>query len=308
MFFLLLSRIAKRHLGFHLAIPLVVVALLSIVFDWAIPAMRGAGLHFPRFSTHWFLQRTSELVGIYISFLFVIAFSVKKAGDIRTARVDKLRDILPGSTRYFAIGTTPLREWFEPNSQIYLATIIQYQFQRQAMPIPTGAPAHFRHERVLLFYTATDWKALQASYLDEPYAKSFAAIHKRFGIPLAYLGPEEMQAILLGLNENDRRALVCERRLVVWLKRRLPKIPLAWTIRRTPGMLPYALIEGDGGTRILRFSKQGNTLTLYEVEKTEEVEAHKNFVKSIEAKIYNTNHVLKEEFKFANYLFPGGCE
>jgi hypothetical protein len=295
MFFVLFRRLIKTHFGLHLAIPLLIVVTLSAVFDWLVPLTRGDGLHWPAFHAHWFAQRGLELVGIYLSFLLVFALSVKKAGDVRNARIDKLRDILPGSKRYFAIGTIPLREWFEPNSQIYLSTIIEHQLTDPA----------FRHERILLFYTSGDWKALNVSYLDEHYAKAFAAIHKRLNIPLAYLDPEELREILLSLDEKTLRALGWQRRTLGWLRKLIP-IPGTWTLRRKPDMLPYALIEKDDVERVILFSKENNTLNLSEILDPEKVEARRKFVRCIEEKIYQRERELKEEYKFVNYLFPGG--
>jgi hypothetical protein len=296
MFFVLFRRLVKTHFGFHLAIPLLIVLALSAAFDWLVPLLQGNGLHWPAFRAHWFAQRGLELVGIYLSFLLVFTLSVKKAGEVRNARVDMLRDILPGSKRYFAIGAIPLPEWFEPNSQIYLSTIIEHQL----------IDPEFRYERVLLFYTSADWKALNVSYLDEHYAKAFAAIHKRLNIPLAYLEPADLREILLSLDERTLRALGWQRSAVAWLRRWIPKIPGAWTLRRKPDTVPYALIEKDKVERVILFSKESNTLTLSEICDPEKVEARQKFVRCIEAKIYQGERELKEEFKFANYLFPGG--
>jgi len=294
MIFVLLGRIIRRHSRVHLTIPLGVVAIVAAVVELASAQLRGRP---PDFGKPWLWARVPELVSVYVSFALVIFLSVKKAGDVRTTRVDKLRDVLPGSSRYFAIGTIPLREWFEPNSQLYLANIIRHQHDDSA----------FKHERVLLFYTNRDWQALQASYLDEPYAKAFAAIHNRFKIPLAYVGPEDIRRILIGLNDEALCVLGCQRKLMVFFGRWLTRLPREWTIRRRPRMLPFALIENHGVKTVLHFSKHANTLTLNEAGK-DTLKAHEEFVAAIEDKIHDSNHRLKEEFKFSNYLFPGGCE
>lgn len=293
MFFLLLQRVIKRHLGLHLLIPLIVVVFLSGIFDWLVPMYRKVPP-----DPHWLVERASELAGIYVSFVLVIALTIKKAGDISTSDVDKLRDLLPQSRRYFAIGIISLREWFEPDTQLYLASIISHQH----------ADSNFRHERVLLFYTNRDLNALRASYLDERYATRFAAIHARFKVPLACLHPEDIREILLSLDEATLHALGCHRKIVFSLRRWLSFFPREWTLRRKPHMLPYALIEKDSGSQVLRFSKKKNRLALDEVMNEGQVEAHKKLVVAIEKKIHDAQGEVKETFKFINFLVPGISE
>lgn len=186
--------------------PLVVVLLLSIAAD-LLPSLSSNGkidwgllLHGAVW-TPWFNElshRWRELLGIYLAFTFVFLWSVWKASIVPWTIIGDLSDSLEGADRYFAIGTIPLREWFEPDPLLYLATIIQQQYRpRQpgtqaaagaATPAAGAlAGAAFRHERVLLFFKDADFRALQASYLDQHYARSFSAIHDRFGITLAYL-------------------------------------------------------------------------------------------------------------------------
>ncbi len=298
MFFLLLQRVIKRHFGLHLLIPVLVVVLLSAVFDWFIPKSKGQPPNWPDYRAHWLAERASELGGIYISFVLVIALTLKKAGDVSTTDVDKLTGILEGSRKYFAIGIISLREWFEPDTQLYLATIISHQC----------ADAAFRQERVLLFYTNRESKALHASYLDEHYAARFAAIHKRFNVPLAGLGPETIRAILLKLDDETLKALGCHRRIIFSLRSWIHSVPREWTLRRRPRMLPYALVEKDSGDVILRFSKKKNRLALDDVTCSTQVEAHKKLVKAIEGTIHNSAGEIKAEFKFVNFLIPGISE
>jgi len=295
MFFLLLQRVIKRHFGLHLLIPLLVVVLLSAVFDWLIPMSLGAHRDWQAYRAHWLVERASELVGIYLSFVLVIALTLKRAGEVSTSEVDKLRDLLPQSRRYFAIGIISLREWFEPDTQLYLATIMNYQHEN----------AGFRHERVLLFYTNREMKAVRASYLDERYATCFAAIHARFQVPLAYLGPEDLRDILLTLDEDTLQALGCHRRIVSALRRIMPQLRREWTLRRKPHMLPYALIEKASGDLVLRFTKNANRLALDEIANAMQVAAHKKLVVAVEGRIHDAQGQVKNEFKFANFLFPG---
>ena len=116
-----------------------------------------------------------------------------KASEVPWTTIGDLSEALEGADRYFAIGTIPLKEWFEPNPLLYLASIVRQQIDRRhlisapaagavaAGPVPANisSSSSFRHERVLLFSNDTDFRALQASYLDQHYARSFSAIHDR---------------------------------------------------------------------------------------------------------------------------------
>jgi hypothetical protein len=225
----------------------------------------------------------------------VIGLSIKRASDVRWTAVGHLQDTLPNATRYFAIGTIPLREWFEPNSLVYLATILQQQFER---PRVNSSAPQFSHERVLLFYSQADLLALQASFLDEHYAKSFAAIHQRFNIPLAYLGPDRIREIINSLSEGHRVALGCYKPLRIWRKK-------GRALRAKPELLPFAWIEENGGAKqVIQFLKNGNTLTLPEVDDPDKIAACGELVSRIDKMIYQSPRQVKEEFKFSNFLHP----
>src|SRR5689334_23237981 len=150
MLFMLLKRIFKEHAGVHLWVPIVVVMGLSLLLDFALPLWRAHQLSFSLLLSTSLLnalksgvsEHGREIVSIYLAFAWVVWRSVKKASDVRWTMIGDLSDNLEGAKRYFAIGTIPLREWFEPNALLYLATIIQHQQKDQ----------EFRHERVLLFY------------------------------------------------------------------------------------------------------------------------------------------------------------
>jgi hypothetical protein len=289
----LIKRTIERHIGVHLLIPFGVAVAFWLISEaflmrWNCQAWSFAQI----WDTRPILIR--ELISIYLVFIIVIGLSINKASDVRWTAVGHLQDILPTATRYFAIGTIPLREWFEPNSLVYLATILQHQIDsRHATP-----PARpLRHERVLLFHSDTDLRALQASFLDEHYAKSFAAIHRRFDVPLAYLGPDQIEAVIKGLSEAHQAALGCELGRT-WRK----KTP---TLRMKPGILPFAWIEVNGGPpRVIQFLKDSSSLVLPEVKDRDTKAAGEAFVKGIEDIIYDSNGQVKEECRFSNFLYP----
>ena len=292
--FQLIKRVIERHIGVHLLMPFFVTLVIWTASEVLAIRWNCQAWSFAQILDKW-PTLVWELISIYLAFLLVIGLSIKSASDVRWAAVGHLRDILPNTTKYFAIGTIPLREWFEPNSLVYLATILEYQMNaRQA-----SSPNQFLHERVLLFYSEADLQALQASFLDEHYAKSFAAIHERFHIPLAYLGPDKVREIITGLTEDHRIALGCYKRQRWWRRKRPP------ALRAKPELLPFAWLEGKGGEeQALQFLKDGRTLILRPVDTKEKKAACKEFVMSLAAIIYDSNLQIKEEFKFNNFLLP----
>jgi hypothetical protein len=292
--FQLIKRTIETHIGVHLLIPFFVTLVIwttseALAIRWSCQAWSFAQILDKWPTLVW------ELISIYLAFLIVIGLSIKNASDVRWAAVGHLRDILPNATRYFAIGTIPLREWFEPNSLVYLATILEHRMNSRQASVPN----QFLHERVLLFYTEADLQALQASFLDEHYAKSFAAIHERFQIPLAYLGPDKVREIITGLTEEHRIALGCYQPQRWKWRNRAPKL------RVKPELLPFAWLEQNGGhAQALQFLKNGKTLFLRPVDTDTKKAACQKLVKDIEEMIYDSTRQLKKEFKFSNFLLP----
>jgi len=289
-----MKRTIERHVGVHLLIPFVVTLVIWVASEAFAIRWKCQAWSLAQTLDKW-PNLVWELVSIYLVFVIVIGLSIKKASDVRWTAVGHLQDILPNATKYFAIGTIPLREWFEPNSLVYLATILQRQMKT---PKVNTEEQKFHHERVLLFYSEADLLALQASFLDEHYAKSLAAIHQRFDIPLAYLGPDRVREIINSLSEEHRAALGCYKPPRIWRKK-------ASALRAKPELLPFAQIEENGGAKqFIQFLKNGNTLTLSEVDDPDKIAACKEFVRGIEKMIYDSHGHVKEEFKFSNFLYP----
>ncbi|MSV35980.1 MAG: hypothetical protein EXQ47_10370 [Bryobacterales bacterium] len=224
--------------------------------------------------------------------------------------IGDLADTLEGADRYFAIGTIPLKEWFEPDTLLYLATIIKQQYKRQPQPAspPAVAPCNsFRHERVLLFFDKADFEALQASYLDQHYARSFSAIHDRFDIGLAYIRPSEIHDKILSQLEPEHRWSLAPYR---WFAkpRRLWKTRVLRRFARKAGRTaPFAVIYKGGRKVLVRFLKSGNSLTVENIDNAPEVRACEALVDLIENTIYKMPRVpgeLLERYKFSNYLCP----
>ncbi|MDX6558112.1 MAG: hypothetical protein QOF72_1161 [Blastocatellia bacterium] len=285
MFFRLVWRLTRRNFGLHYFWPFAIAIGVE-----SLLAYRHAEWH--GFWNYWFsLGHLAGLASVYLSFVWVIAIYVKKASDVRSTVIQTLDDILPDATRYLGIGTIPLKSWFDPDSQVYLATIIAYQHLASKL----------KHERVLLFYSDYEMQALKASYLDEHHARSLLAIHKKFDITLGFLGPVNLLRILKSLSEESKRSLGCYRRFSRVL-------PSSCRKRRRPALLPFALIEmKDGPPRFLKFKKDETVLRLDEISESKTIAACAELVSAIETLIYvpGTNHTkLKHEFDFHDLLCP----
>lgn len=288
MFLRLIWRLVRQHIGLHYVWPLIIAIIIESLLA------RARDSEWLGFRDYWF--NPSHLVGllsVYVTFLWVIAISVKKASDVRSTRVQTLDDILPQAARYFGIGTIPLNDWFDPDSLVYLATIIEYQHKH----------THVKHERVLLFYSDYDLQALETSYLDEHPARCLLAIHRRLNINLGFLGPEPIQGILEKLSEDSKQALGCYRRFAQMRPARW--LPARLLMRKRPALLPFAFIKmKDDSEKFLKFKKSQTVLRLDEIIDLKEIEACKTLVSHIEECIYSESGKLKHKFNFQNFLSP----
>ncbi len=314
----LFRRIFREHSGAHLWVPIVVVMFLSIILD-RVPEIKWTiSLDWLHGKEKWLLDRSRELAGIYLAFLWVVWRSVRKATDVHWTMIGELSDALDGADRYFAIGTIPLKEWFEPDTALYLATIVEQQHRglQQATTATPTAKLPFRHERVLLFSKDADLKAMQLSYLDQHYAKAFSAIHRRFKIPLGYLEPKEVREILKELTP-DERWILARYRWYARPRRLWTTAPFRRLAKKLDSPQPFAVVSytSDTGKKpvMLRFFKQGNGLTVEtitrkcEIGACEYLDAGEHLIKLIAEKIYKRENgvcELYERFDFAKYLYP----
>lgn len=317
MIFTLFRRIYREHSGAHLWMPFVIVLVLSIGTDLQ-PLLAIHGNHWETAWKPWLHElihgRAHELVGIYLAFLAVVLWSIWKASEVPWTTIGDLSEALEGADRYFAIGTIPLKEWFEPNPLLYLVSIIRQQFDpRYLIAAPAagaGAAApvigtSFRHERVLLFSNDTDFRALQASYLDQHYARSFSAIHDRLNITLGYLRKKELNGILAQLTPEHQKLIIGP----TYRPATGGAAPLAEHAAPIP---PFAVTYAGATVKaIVRFSKRHNNLVVEKLPDGPDKEACIEFVKKIEPAIFKpqaaasaTRPELFERCKFSKYLCP----
>ena len=303
--FLLFLRTIRQHVGFHLLIPLIVTISVWSSFEladaiWASHSLTWAPIQAQLTTQIPDLRHLIlELISVYIAFLLVVAISVWESSDVRWTIVGVLEDLLPHADRYFAIGTIPLREWFEPNTQVYLDTILKHQIERRVEQLSHPDLPAFQHERVLLFQTGNDMRAVQASYLDEHYAKSFAAIHERFQIPLAYFEPHAVRTLLIETGGRIPQDLLHYPRFArprrLWDK---------FNIAGIPRLRPFAVIDHGAKSTVMLFVKEGNRLSVNKVTDPDTEAACMTIVGLIRTKIYNESGQLRNEFNFNRFLRP----
>ena len=260
VFLRFLGRVARRHLVWHLLIPLAVGALCeSAVAAWLSETPFGAA----EFRSYFFsLERLALLVGVVVTFSAVLYFNVQREAEVtRQTFGPVLEDALKSAETFFALAPTRLKEWFEPSTQLYFATIVKHQREYGA----------FHHVRTLLLFTPTDSVNLRAPLLDENYAKAFVNLHELSNAKLALIEREDIFSILQSeLCLEDRKAIGCYKK---WQTALLPdwvltRIPIAW-LRRRIRNLAVALVEYRDrvrGPRILVFSKRGPDLGIRVIE------------------------------------------
>ena len=171
---------------------------------------------------------------------------------------------------------------------------------------PRTQPA-FRHERVLLFFSDAEVGALQASYLDQHYARSFSAIHDRFGIALAYMRPKEIHDKILSKLTPEERWIPAPYQWFGRPRRLWGTRILRSRAKKIDRMVPFAVIYTGAEKVFLRFMKDGNSLTVEKIGADRETKACAAMVKLIEDIIYRTpitSGELLERYKFTKYLCP----
>src|SRR5688572_19397180 len=128
-------RIFRASYSLHLLLPLAV----SVALGGVIGYFRGDVRNTRQLLHYLVSERVMDLAAIYVVFIIVVLLLVSQSAELRIANLGLLDDILPKSTAYFALAPTPLREWFDPSIQVYLARIAAQQ----------RTDPNFHHVRVL---------------------------------------------------------------------------------------------------------------------------------------------------------------
>src|SRR6185503_11301510 len=221
-----------RHaLNLHLIVPLLVFVVCEVGIAYFL-TLDGITR---RWLTHEFLPR---LAIVYLTFAIVLGLVLKEEGAARATNLGALEGALTNATRYFAVSPTSTREWFDPAAQIYLARVVAAKLTNSRLV----------HERVLLFYSRGHLEDVRATYLDGYHAKCLVDWHMYFRIPVRFLVPEEIVAILASLDPAQRKSINYRN----WWPRKFSM----WRLRRR-GTLAFALVSHANGLPegIVRFHK-----------------------------------------------------
>jgi hypothetical protein len=219
---------------------------------------------------------------------------VRHESELRIANLGLLDDVLPGSTSYFALAPTPLREWFDPAVQVYLARIVA---QRLVDP-------EFRHHRVLLFFSKEQLLDAHASYQDEYYARALIRLHDQFEAKLGFMPPDELFELLETLPVEERLALGCYAPLIRWLPLRvLAKVRLSWSSRLIHTLAFAKVTDRHEKQRVIVFAKHATVLEVNSLDDAEKAKPYLNLIKLVQERIYNPGtEELKNEYRFAAHM------
>jgi hypothetical protein len=255
-----------RHIvKLHLVLPIVVFVILEVGLAHFLTV---DGITW-RWFTHEFLPR---LAIVYLTFAFVLGFVLTEEGAARATNLGALEGALNNATTYFAVSPTSAREWFDPAAQVYLARVVAAKLKNAAL----------MHERVLLFYSEGDLEDVKASYLDGYHAKSLADWHMYFRIPVRFLRPDEIGAILGSLSAAQRKFVNYRN----WWPRRF----WMWRLKRK-GSLAFAVVtHANGVPGIVRFHKSKHELEVTYHSDHQTVDVYSRIAASIGATASEHGH------------------
>ena len=280
--FRFLWRIAREALTLHLLLPL----LGSILVGSFVAYLRGTS--FAALPSYW-LEHSVELITVYAVFIAVLVYLAQRETGIRVTNLATLDDVLPGSHSYFALAAIPLREWFDPSVQVYLARLFAHQ----------ASTPGFRHERVLLFLTRGTFLDVHSSLLDEFYARCLSKLHRQFGAELAFLRPEDLFELLGKLSPSDKAALGYSR-----TARLIHRMKISWRPRHLVDALAFAEVKAaDGSTCIVTFLNSPGELSVRTITNPVRMRPYQALLKLVRETIYFTGTTtLKADYGFAKHL------
>jgi hypothetical protein len=292
MFLRIIRKIFARHLTLHFIVPIIVGLIVESWIAW----WRCTENCKPWIDYLFNLERLVLIVvafAVYLVVMFVILWIETNKG-MRRLGLGVLEEVLQDATGYFSVATIKLREWFEPSTQVYLATLL-----RRKLESP-----NFRHDRALLFFTKGKFKDLSSQYLDGYFAKAFIEIHKLHEIGLGYLEPNHVAEILESLSVEESKAIGYYP--PKWPNALLKVAPLhRLRKRKRSRRLAFALVEQESGRRcVLSFSKHGERIGLKKIEDERTVACYEKVVNLIKKEVYvpgSFDHEIKASRDFTRF-------
>jgi hypothetical protein len=225
-----LRRILGKHFVYHMAIPLAVGVLAEAI------VIRAGGKTWTFVLGDLFTaQHAVPVIAIILAYwiVMVLIITVEGSTPFESSNYTKVEQQLQHATSYFALCDIPMREWFEPGAFKYFSLLASWQ---------KASGGTFKYERVIVFTTDTQKRNAEATVLDRYHAEALATAHRRLGIPMGWLGPGELRAILSKSTPADQMLFL-----------RIPpawrRLPARW--RRWPVTLDYAVIDRPSGKAVI---------------------------------------------------------
>lgn len=281
-----LWRLVRKCWTYHFLIPIALGFAIETLHAWYVGDIRA--FTSAELGAYW-SRHTITLLIEYAVFVVFLAHLVITEAAVEVTSIGALDDILPEAKSYFAIGTIPLDEWFEPATLMYFSHILEYH---------TREPGF--HKRALLFFSRSSFRATKATYLDARYANCFAEMHRRLKVPLAYLDPKTSFNVIESLSPAQRKHLGWCWPWAIWFPGTLHwRIPGHCILRRRFRNLAFAAIDmKDGTQRVLLFRKHRGDLAVSELIDSAQRDAYLALSKTIrDLAFYEDRAIHKHNFQ-----------
>jgi hypothetical protein len=290
MLYRIVSHIFRKHVLFHLLIPLVVGVVIEALYRLLFVGKKWWELPEELLS----YERMVLYVGIFLAYLLVIMIMIRKDTNIglEQLHLSVLEEKLKDAKGIFALGTMNFDEWFAPAVQVYLATFLE----RKMGTTP------FTYERILLLYGRSVRRDLQSDYIDGYHAKCLINMHKRLGIKLYFLGQSEIYELIDKLSQEEKIDVGFYPEFVRHFPEYLARFLVRPLKRHRVRKLASAVIEAnDESTSAFRFSKRDKIVSVNFLPENR-APACAKFVQLIrEGTYHKTTGNVKAEYDFIRY-------
>jgi hypothetical protein len=233
------------------------------------------------------------VAGVVVAYIAIMHWFIRKETSINILAEDLLvlDDALAQASSFFATSTIGMKEWFDPITQVYLASIMKRMLQPQA----------FRYERTLLLFArkGKGIEVLNAPYLDGYYARSLADIHRLLGIPLSFLSRSEIFDILGRLPFPQKKQVLRCSGFTEWMFDKCPALLARGYLRR----LDFALLEDNTQNKVvLLVSKKKENVRISRLKNAADVEPYSLLVQQIRDRAYDATGKIGVEHDFVRVL------
>lgn len=281
----LVWKVLKKHWKDHILIPFVIGIILELSSEWAIGYL---GDH------HHSLPLTILRIGILVFSLiityFIIIWQIQKK-DAKYVYTDQIRnlldDTLEGATRYFAVSIGDIERWFVPSSLMYFLDLLRFD--------------SVKYERIFVFIDEEKYKFDEDFYQGESMANVLFILHKQADIKAACFSPKEFNEILDSLEPETKKKLKINQTWLGYCRRKFKMTKsnkrVMYQRKQIELNLDFAYVEKPGDDCVLLTDKDNEP---DRITNRDMVEAYKDLVAKIEAKIYidDEKTKLKTQYSF----------